>query len=279
MLSKRLLPIFSILSIPIQQIAAQEYKPGLYIKPSIEYSMPIMGTKGFSGNTDFSINSPSAGGQYVVTGSTIKKTSFGNGLWASLHIGYFFTNNFGVDMGIQMGIQQGNKEYTYTLVDHYVSNRIDTKANRPILLNPSAIYRTPINDKFTFQGKAGVVLPFRTTIMQEEYRYPNTNLTSKITNRFAFGFSCGLGTEYKVSQHFAVSAETNMIALSTDTKRREITSFEVDGKELINEVPDNIRITNYEYDVKYTGSSSNIAEPISIPFSRLGIKLGVAYYF
>lgn len=279
MYCKQLLFIVAIYLSSVTDLYAQNPEHRLYIKLGTEYAMPILTAKGFEGNTDFSFNSPSAGGQYVITGSTIKKTSFGNGLWASLHIGYFFTNNIGVDMGIQMGIQQTGKEYTYTLVGHYVSNRIKTKANYPFLLNPSVIYRTPLSDQFTFQGKAGVVLPFSTTITQEEFRYPNTNLTSEITNRFVLGFSCGLGAEYKVSQHFAVSAEANMIALSADTKRREITSFTVDGKELIGEIPDNIRITNYEYNVKYTGSASNITEPISIPFSRLGIKLGVAYYF
>jgi hypothetical protein len=77
----------------------------------------------------------------------------------------------------------------------------------------------------------------------------------------------------------SLSGDVNMVALSVDSKKKVMTSFTVDGQELISIVPDNIKITNYEYEVKYTGLSTNITEPISTPFSRLGIKLGITYYF
>lgn len=259
--------------------AGDDYRQRFYVKAGAQYAMAIMGTLGFQGTA-----SPSAA-PFQAFDSSFSKSSFGGGLWASLQVGYFVTPNFGIEAGVKMAIT--NKEYSFIYDEpSYAKRSTITRGNRPMLLNPSLVYRIPF-DRLNLIGKTGVVIPFHTDLQQSAsttYYDPRPGYTYTydyeytVRNRFGLGFSCGLEAEYKIADNIAVSAGLKVVALNIDSKERELTSYKDNGTEKIGELSSAEKMLYYNYDVKSTPTSRQ-QSPMSISFSHASANLGIGIYF
>jgi hypothetical protein len=251
----------------LNRIYAQDHH--FYIKAGAEYAVPIMGTKGFKGGIDAKQN-PSTPVKIV------KNASFGGGFWTSLNVGYFLSPNFGIDVGADIGIANTKNK----LENIYpVTYGITTfQAKNPILISPSLTYRLAISN-LSILGRTGIVVPINTTITQSyTTNYPpDYATTAEITNRFALGFSCGIGAEYKIVKQLAISLEAKVTALTVDSRKIVLTSAIVNGVETINKYPIEKRTQYYEYEIPLP--SVTLLEPMPISFSHAGAKLGLVYYF
>ncbi|MFA6060324.1 MAG: outer membrane beta-barrel protein [Taibaiella sp.] len=244
-------------------------EPKFYVKAGAEYAMPIMGEQGFDAFIQYNNNA-------ITQSYDIKNASFGKGLWASLHVGYYFTSNFGVDVGADIGLS--NPQYIFKVDDGTGGGEvIKTKTKRPFLINPSLVYRLPFKN-LSILGKTGIVIPMNTTLNQTKTGIltSSARMEAETRNRFALGFSCGIGAEYRIARKFGISLEANVVALKTDSKETEVTSFIVDGIETIDWYSKDSRKTYYES--KITRSSNNKTAPFEVSYSRLGLKLGFAFY-
>ncbi len=242
-----------------------------YIKAGGEYAVPVMGTQGFDAFVQYDQNA--ANPKSVKTANS----SFGKGIWTSFHVGYYITPNFGVDAGISMGLSR--PEFVFKVHDGALEGQVTaTRTKRPVLINPSLVYRVPFKN-ISIVGKTGLVVPVNTTLVQTTTGVlsSSTIMKADIRNRFALGFSCGVGAEYRLNSKFGLSLETNLVALKVDSKEMEVTSFVVNKIETIGAYSMDSRMTYYEYDISQ--AAENKSDPFGVSFSRLGLKLGFAFYF
>ncbi|WP_118976585.1 outer membrane beta-barrel protein [Taibaiella koreensis] len=254
-----------------------------YVNLSGEYAIPVLGNRGFEDQYIQTYLAPSAGGNPVSLSSTTKKTSFAAGYWINGSIGYCISPNLAFDLGIQIGLSKSKKTYRETLEEFGDLFTSTTHVGNLLLLSPAIKYRYPLGTNFFIHAKAGLALPLGAKFYIEDLAYPNRLTNAEVKTRFSLGFTSGIGGEYRIVKHLWALAEINVTALNLDAKQKTIVSYSEDGQDLLNKIPEEQRTTYYENDVQYnlgfTQGRRNVQQPFEIPLSRLGLRLGLSYYF
>lgn len=273
--------VFALLLATSIPSSSKDFKR-FYINAGSEYAVPFLGRRGFEGQSIYGFLPPSTGGR-ILSSWTTKKASFAEGLWLGGNIGYCITPNLAFDLGIQVGLKPNKKKYRETLDRQGDQFTRTTYLKNPLLLLPAIKYRYPIGSNFLTYAKAGVVLPIGTKLYIDDWEYPDYLTSSEVETKFSPGFTSGVGGEYRVAKQLWVSAEINFLALNVDVKKMTIVSYSENGQDLLYKIPESRRTTYYDdkalYDPGSQQGTAIVLQPFELPCSKLGLKLGLSYYF
>ncbi len=265
-------------------------------KPSHTYVRVGLGY-GFTFGGQSQMNGVGINGSETLSGSTTsmdqKNASFGSGVAAQVAAGYMINRNFGFELGVHAIVAP--TAYTFEgPVPLYSGTRLfrsETRANLPVYVIPALVFKTD-GQKIQLHARTGLVLPLSNKMEQTEAREPASGVppgqstevfTREITNRFSLGLQGAVGLSYLLNTHLSVSAELNGISRTAYAKRRELVAYTENGLDALPALSTNQIVTEYSnsYDVTEPVSATQPASQptYSIPFSSLGLQVGIKYHF
>lgn len=216
--------------------------------------------------------------------------SFGKGINIGGAFGYMFNKNIGAELGINYLI--GGTTETSSKSSSFNSSSNNTYNYSSTLLNfiPSIII-TPGFEKINPYAKIGMSLGIATMSNKNENSSTSgsttntTNQTSIASGGLAIGLVSALGATYEINKNISVFGELNISTLSYSPTKSEITEYKQNGVDNLSTLKTRDKVTEYS-DSYSTDSSSptDVNNPrksmsINIPFSSLGVNIGVKYSF
>lgn len=250
---------------------------GMYLRVGVGYAFPQAGD--FLSGTES--NTPTT---YTVD---MKKGSYSSGFNAALAAGYMFNRNIGVELAVGAGI--ANKKYTMEY-DNTASGdyheTMTTYAKMPIMIMPSIVLSTGHTELEAYT-RVGLAINVAGKFISEYEGIDRSGATDdimKMTTEYkpniGIGIQGAFGVKYHVSDMLGIYLELNGLSMTSYMKSSEVTMYENNG---INELGLlSIHATQTEYSADYTEtfSSSTPSTPsqapaMSVPFSNLGLGIGV----
>lgn len=217
---------------------------------------------------------------------TQKKVSFGQGPSLRLAGGYHLSKHVAVELGLHAVIPQ---TYTYGLYDDYSDAEVSSKAVGPYYAIPAIVLST--GSQWRVYGRAGLGLPLTQTIKQEfsivDY-YPGTRDTRLEASQdlelsFMPAFEGSLGLSHPVNDRLSIQAEFSVISRTAYAKSAELTTYSIDGQELLPLLNTSSKETEYSTEVVFDNKPSSLEprQELTFPvgFSSVGFNLGVTYSF
>jgi hypothetical protein len=216
----------------------------------------------------------------------MKRASYGSGLYANLAGGYMFNPHVGVELGVQVVIAP--TKYTFTGLLPNFNNRIYTSvthAKNPVYIIPALVLST--GNKLKVYSRTGIVLPVMDKVVREQTNsgsgtgWTTEIFTSELRHRFTIGMQGAAGVSYSLGSRLSVWMEGSFISRNAYAKEQELIGYTENGINMMGSVPQNSRIVEYEYEVRYT-TPSNATGPeklpvFSTPFSSIGLGAGIRY--
>ncbi|RAW00506.1 hypothetical protein [Pseudochryseolinea flava] len=247
----------------------------LYIRANVGYNLPLSGeSMGSEYKYDYQNND---NGRYKgVYGS------YGTGLSADLAFGGMFGNGlFGYDLGFSYLV---GKEYSVEKnesIDPYgTSLRETTRQARSIQFSPALTF---IGGTGKFQPVARFGPVFSQTKIDEEYNdsYANSYTfleKSEYSGGLGIGLRGSVGVTYGLSESVKLFTELNFLAMSYAPKEREITTYEVNGENRIEDIPKEDRTIELDEEGESQGEGGE--PPLKRPFAMnsWGLQVGVLFF-
>ncbi|MBA3829510.1 MAG: outer membrane beta-barrel protein [Taibaiella sp.] len=212
-----------------------------------------------------------------------KKASFSSGFKGIVSVGYALNSHIALELEGNFGIAP--VKYSCDLQNiksfngaYLVNEKLTRYAKFPVLLTPSLAYRTNLA-KLDVYGRIGIALPVHVKIYEEqESIYQSSSaahedIQGTVSTQFSVGFAGAAGVSYKVSKNVMLWGEFNVLSLSLFAKELKITAHTLDGATATNP---NVG-TAIQYGFSGTYNSTQQAS-YSIPFSNMGINLGLTFY-
>jgi opacity protein-like surface antigen len=195
---------------------------------------------------------------------TVEWATLGQGLTPGLKLGYFFGDNFGVELGINymIGAEQTVLDYQQTkdLNNGKAGiNALATASSNQLRLMPQLVYRWDNG----FYGRFGLVIPIagKTTITGEQtvdlaplQPAKTENYEIELTGKFNMGFAGAFGYSFELSDNLGLFGEVEYVGLNIRGNTSEYTKYEVDGKDQLANMDVYDKNTNF---VDELNSSSN----------------------
>ena len=169
-----------------------------------------------------------------------------------------------------------------------------------ITISPHILFKAISRPKFFIYNKVGVVLTFRPNSIQKEtqdgkfrtgwqgfYRDSSSFVEKKyewgIRNP-AIGFMGAAGAQVKISERIRAFGEIQFSHLVFVVRERTLTSYTVNGVQMINTLPVMDKELKFERDLSSNDISSNPDQPMRtiiqrIPITYVGAQFGFAYRF
>ncbi|MFZ4797712.1 MAG: outer membrane beta-barrel protein [Bacteroidia bacterium] len=266
----------TIIALAISLLSINSFAQSLYVKLNAGYNWGIASN----------INGSNSSQTGTVTTNEKVNISFGKGVNICGAVGYMFNKNIGAELGINY------------LIGGTTENSIKSSSNSSLnnysstLLNfIPAIIITPGFEKINPYAKVGFSLGMATMTVKSENSSTfgsttsTTNQTSLLNGGFAIGLISALGVTYEVNEKMCVFGELNISTLSYSPTKSEITEYKQDGIDRISTLKTRDKVM--EYTDSYTTDNSvptdnNVSRkstPINIPFSSLGVNIGVKFSF
>jgi hypothetical protein len=212
-----------------------------------------------------------------------KKVSFGQGPSLRIAGGYNFTGNIGVEVGVHGVIsptysyQENDQQYSF--VDQ------STTANGPYYIVPAVVFS--MGSQWRFFGRAGLGLPLSQKVKQEvTTNVPSLKqkikINSDIVCHFQPAIEGSLGLSHPLNKNIALQAELSLISRTAYAKRSELTGAELNGYDVLSQIPIAYRVTEYDKEASIDFTASNtFGNSLTFPvaFSSLGLNLGITYSF
>jgi hypothetical protein len=141
--------------------------------------------------------------------------------------------------------------------------------------------------EFTGYIQVGVALPVSRRIYTESETWRGDTMLfadkMQLKTSFSLGLSGTAGVKYRLDDHFSICAEVHALALSVYAKRAELTGSSAYGQDVLYSRTTYERVTEYKKDYDpyftYDENSPRPRPRYSVPFSSLGVQLGVWYEF
>lgn len=216
--------------------------------------------------------------------------SFGKGINIVGAAGYMFNKNIGAELGINYLI--GGTSETSSKSSNFNSSSNNIYYYSSTLLNfiPSIII-SPGFEKINPYAKIGLSLGIATMTIKNESSSTTGNSTNStyetalLNGGIAIGLVSALGTTYELNKNISLFGEINISTLSYSPTKGETTEYKENGVDRLFTLKTVDKVT--EYTDSYSTDSSlqtdvnnpRKSTPISIPFSSLGINIGVKYSF
>jgi len=274
--------LFLLFCLTAKAAVAQSY----FIKAAIGYNAPLSDAQHLQlSGFPYSGSSISIRNDYVFD---INKASLNAGNNALVAAGYWFSKYIGAAVDVSVGFS--NKRYTTNaalgIYPEGSTTSITQYARTPVIVTPSLAIRTG-DQEFSGYVLVGVALPVSRRIYTESETWRNDTMMFADKMKLKTGFSLGLsgtaGVKYRLDRHFSICAELHLLALSVYAQRAELTDSKAYGQDIMYSRTAYEKVTEYkkDFDPKYT-YDENSPRPrprYSVPFSSVGVQLGVWYTF
>ncbi len=242
------------------------------------------------------ITSDSLSGYFSNTVEKGTYSSFGKGLSFSASLGYAFRPILAFELGVSYLQSDSYLNHVYDKRTYY-GGTYDSYSETDKLTaamwstNPSLVFSTHTG-KLTPYAKVGMVIGFASkstefTTIQDNI---NGSFTYKGVRDFystvSYGTSSALGISYFLSNKVMIAAEVNMVNISVDFTKSEVTSLS--SATGVNILPyQTTSFTKISYEKEYTQSntnkaSTNTSEPrknllVPTPFSSIGFGISLIF--
>lgn len=169
-----------------------------------------------------------------------------------------------------------------------------------LTFSPNITLKAIARPKWFLYNKVGAVITIRPNSVEHDTRQSKTSMnwqgftkdsTGYTDTRYewaiknpSLGFSAGLGAQYKITERIRVFSEIQFSHIVFVVNRRKTTSYNVDGKEMVN----NLTVSEKEIDFEKNFRTDNwIPDPNKpnravtqrIPITYLGLQAGLVYRF
>ena len=234
------------------------------------------------------------GKAYGYNGDVVENTSdaystksYSSGLNGTLVFGYKFSNHIGVELGgtcFSSGVRYsfpGAIDITDTT---YVGANESRKTASFVFVTPAIVMQTG-GKKLNLYSRLSVVLPLTgklTTTDLLNYTAFATK-TYDVQTRFAPGFGVACGVTYKLTPQINVWAEGSALSLVLNKREQTVTDYYVGSGGLPPATSYTLqpKQTEYAFSGNYSVSNSRYTsvptlQPISVPFSNLGMQAGIS---
>lgn len=211
----------------------------------------------------------------------LKRVSFSSGMNATVGIGFTLGKHFGIEVAIA---GYGTRKYTYdakvaespTLTHETVST---THAKIPMVIMPALLMSTG-NATLSAYMRVGAALSGKTKIITNN-SYSGVDITIastfELTSFSGIGVTGAIGGKYLLTKHLQIWAEASGLSMALHPKSGNFTSYTVNGEDYSSQ-----NSTHYKYGLAYTTPnttgmpSQRTATELSIPFSNIGVGLGIS---
>lgn len=215
--------------------------------------------------------------------------SFGQGFNVQGSIGYLFNRNFGLELGASYLFSSTSKiseNYEATSFDP-TPLRIDFETSAQMFrLIPTLVLKNEFRN-YSLYSKFGVVAGFGDIIFEREIQNGNEQaiIHQKLDGGLAWGLSLALGATYAVNEKLDLFAELKLISMSYAPSKGLVTKY------IVNDVDELPFLTTEEKEVEFVdefsidyNDPSPSDEPTkalkhSLPFSSIGLNIGLSYKF
>lgn len=276
-----------MMAVATASVHAQDKKKtndgGVYLRVGVGYSMPQAGAY-ISGSE---MSTPTS---YT---TDLKKGSYSSGFNAAIAGGYMFNRNIGVELAV--GAVPAPKKYTREYDEtsspsNDYSQTSTTYAKMPIMIMPSLVLSSG-NTGVELYTRVGLAIGVAGKLIEENEMTdrsatPNDvfKTTTEYTPKIGIGLQGALGIKYHASDMLGIYVELNGLSMTSDMKSSEVTLVEDNGVNTIGLY--DINDLQTEYSNNYTETYSSVTastpaklNPMSVPFSNLGIGVGVTLKF
>lgn len=233
----------------------------------------------------------------------------GEGFRIGVGLSYIFNDfiNVGIDLSyLNTSISKNRDSSFYQLqesndVNYNYNERYTISYNAKLItISPNITFKAISRPRFFIYNKIGAILTFRPNSIQNEQQdvnvkmgwqgfFKDSSANSQRTYEWgirnpAFGFMGGIGTQVRVQEKIRVFAELQFTHVVFAVRNRVLTSYTVDGKEMINTLP--VSAKEIEFEKSYVADewNTNPNKPVKatrqrFPISYIGIQAGLAYRF
>lgn len=263
-------------------IGTTTFAQGLYINAGAGYGFPAAP---YQMAENYSSNSNTTGNTSdyeIVKGSG----SFGKGLQAGAIIGYMFNPNVGAELGISY-LFGGKIESKDDYHSEYYSSTNEATLSAKMLRFTPALKITVGNGNVKPYMRTGLVIGAAGKI-KRVYKSTSTGDfdTEKeegemeLTGGISLGFAGALGADFKLSESIGIFAEMGIITQSWAPKKGEITKYNVNGLDQLDDM------TTYDKEIEFVDSYTYNSETVDedspdqtlkmyFPFSSIGVNAGI----
>jgi hypothetical protein len=279
---KRLLLSFLLLFVATLGTYAQKF----YLRAGAGYAFP------HASQSDFAYGVNVSGMSYQATfghAADIKKVSFSEGANASIALGYKIHPNIAVDLGISAVIAP--KKYESTMGDssanpqYYFINRYKISSRSSLFLMPAIVFMTD-NKSLNFFSRLGIALPVGGQIIIEgetDNLYTGDLYYSRfeLTSRFAVGIHGALGVKYSIAKKIGLFLEANGISMNRYAKELRRVEYKENGQDQLSTLTPSDLVTEYDFNYNYVSNykpySPSKERTFSLPYSNVGLSLGIIF--
>ncbi|HXS35283.1 MAG TPA: outer membrane beta-barrel protein [Flavipsychrobacter sp.] len=301
---KKYLPFILLFVFTSSQLWAQDTvmntpkkKTGLFLRVGLGYAFPQAGQTMDVNSNPYAakINYSNFGSSYSFS---LKKASFSAGLQGIAGVGYMVNQHIGFLVDAAIGIAP--KKYTTTVDSLEIqanpaNETVTQQTQTPVFVIPALLLQTG-GTHYNLYVRAGIVLPAKSKVIahiDDQLLSPATftspisdsnvntiNRTLETKSSFSLGFSGAAGVSYNINDQFKLWGEISFVSLSLYTKETDLTEFSVNGSNMLFNVPRSELSTKYGKSGNTVPTNSIGTVPAySIPFSNVGINIGVSYHF
>ncbi|MEO8582821.1 MAG: hypothetical protein ABI415_03430 [Flavitalea sp.] len=169
-----------------------------------------------------------------------------------------------------------------------------------LTLSPNIMFKAISRPKWFIYNKVGIVLTFRPNSLQKEatigkfqtgYQGTYTDSTTRVDRVYdwgirnpSVGFMGGIGGQYRLNERIRLFTEIQFSHIVFVVRDRSLTSYKVDGKEMVNTLSLSDRQLKFQRNLSSDDLSANPNLPgrtiiQRIPITYIGAQIGVAYRF
>lgn len=213
------------------------------------------------------------------------KINYGKGFSGNVAAGYMLNDQLGAE--IEVGYLAGGKnesrfQATYNTASNAMFIREYKSYARLLLVQPSIIFCSNINESFKVYGKFGIVTAKGTIftnayILDQDQGSQERIIEARYEGGWGFGLMGGIGFSYKLNEKCDLFSEIKMNNLSYSPKWYRLKKETLNGEDITAIRQKDTELVN-SYSTSYSGEPAvNIKE--TFPFSSVGLNVGIKYNF
>lgn len=206
--------------------------------------------------------------------------SFGKGANVGIAAGYMLSPNFGAELGFNYLL--GSK-YESTGRTNLTTYNQTMKGNM-FQLSPSIVLKTNTVGKMNHYVKAGLLVGLGAKVTEEIEIRSGVNSAYGVreyTGNASLGITGAVGTEFAVNNNMAFFIEAKGNGLTYKPEKSEVVQATLNGQDQLQYLT--VRDKNTVYLDSYTDNATvnepNRASRISMPFSSIGVNVGMRFKF
>lgn len=232
--------------------------------------------------TNYNVTSATAFTEKNIVGT------YGGGIPVTLGLGFMFTEHLGIDLGINYFL--GSVVTSDIQTTFFGSESTTTSQGNQIRVTPQLVVSTGSENTISFYAKTGFVLPvgggttFKVDAIDASSGTPVTTVVEgESAGAFSFGYTGTFGASFNLSDKLSLFGELQGINLRLKGTSQTVTSYKVNGSEIVSTLPASVTTTNYVDSINETSNTDPLQPTESLAettnYSSIGFNLGVKFNF